>query len=154
MSERPQFKGVAADFIWDGTLRDIYVLDTDTADWDHLGSVLGASGLTLTFLLDGLPAPLPASLANHVADPHHAPLLLVRLTDDFSVRCNFFTPGEIEFDFDPRCVQDQNNWETLLDFIARVGDGLGKPVLLTPENHCGSPIMSYEPRSKSWAHNP
>jgi hypothetical protein len=144
-----------ADLAWDGSLRDIYVLNTNAADWDRLGSKLETSGFTLTHFVNGQPAPFPASLANHVTDPHrNASLLAVKLTDHLSINCRFFAPDEIEFDFDPRCVRGQSDLDLLLDFIAYVGQGLGKPALLTPENLPSTPILSYDPRTGSWTYRP
>jgi hypothetical protein len=122
MSERPEFKEASTDFAWDGSLRDIYILDTNATDWTHLGSTLEASGLTLTHLVNGQSARWPPNLANYIADSdRNAGLLIVALSDDLSVNCHFFTPDQIEFDFDPRCVHRQANWDRLLDFVVHLG---------------------------------
>jgi hypothetical protein len=155
VSERPLFENVRADLAWDGSLRDIYVLDTDSADWERLGSTLRASGLTLDYLLQGLPAALPVSLGSHIRDPHRsASLLVVRLAERLPIDCHFFAADEIEFSCDPRGVDGEASWDCLLDFVAVVGQGIGKPVLLTPENVRDRPILSYEPSTRSWKYWP
>jgi hypothetical protein len=155
MSKRPSFIELKGDLAWDGSLRDIYVLNTSASDWDRLGSTLETSGLTLTQFADGQRAPFPASLANHIADPQrNASLLVIGLTDHLAINCHFFTAEEIEFDFDPRFVQGDNDFARLLDFMACIAQGLGKPVLLTPENLPGAPILSCDPHTGSWLYWP
>ncbi|HLY56578.1 MAG TPA: hypothetical protein VKS60_13530 [Stellaceae bacterium] len=142
------------DFACDGSLRDIYVLNTNGLDWDRLGSALEASGFTLTYSANGRSAPFPASLTKESFDPHRRSLLVVNLTDDLSIDCHFFALDEIEFSFDPRLVHRQEELDRLLDFIVCVGRGTGKPVLLTLENSPDLPILTYEPNSEYWAYRP
>jgi hypothetical protein len=61
---------------------------------------------------------------------------------------------EIEFDFEPRFVQGDDDFGRLLDFIVCIAQELRKPVLLTPENLSSAPILSYDPRAESWLYWP
>lgn len=155
MRERPSFSKLRSDFAWDGSFRDIYILNTDASDWDRLGSILEKSNFKLAHFVDGQRAPVPTSFANRITDLHcNASLLVVFLTDVLSANCHFFTSEEIEFDIDPRLVCDQNDYARVLDFIEFVARELGKPALLTPENFSSAPILSYDPRTEAWSYFP
>ena len=60
----------------------------------------------------------------------------------FAIRFNDF---EIEFDIDPREVNEETRFLRLIEFIRRVGNLLKKDVILSPENLPKYPILKYSP---------
>jgi hypothetical protein len=134
-----------ADFEWDGSLRDIYVLQTSIVDWDRLLDFLRNSGLPLIYEVDGASPPLPTGVASIFATRQDAsPILKVDLRGMW-LHSHFFTEDEIEFDLDPREVQDEIALARLLDFMRGVATHLGKTAILTPENWVQSPIFEVRP---------
>ena len=52
---------VAAELVWDGSLRDLYVFEASESDWDAFLSALPSWPYETSFLVDGEPAELPRS---------------------------------------------------------------------------------------------
>ena len=50
---RPNWAEIKDDFAWDGSLRDIYILDTDANDWDVLLAAIRSSNYERSYRLDG-----------------------------------------------------------------------------------------------------
>ena len=61
------------------------------------------------------------------------------------MNCHFFTEQEIELDLDPRELPADEDILRLTHFMALVGDGLQREVLLTYENGPEGPIVRYSP---------
>ena len=133
-------------FEWDGSLRDIYVLNASIADWDTFIQTLPGMSYRTEFLIDDEAAILPAvamALFDRRAD--HAPLLRL-FAGSVMLHCHFFSDQELEFDLDPREVQGALEFQGVLDFMRNVGGVLDKPVILTPENQPERPMISFDPR--------
>jgi hypothetical protein len=48
--------------------------------------------------------------------------------------CHFFTPGEIEFDIDPREVAGQPQLDGVFGFMRCLAQSVGRDTVLCPEN--------------------
>jgi hypothetical protein len=46
-------------FEWEGSWRDLYILDTQLRDWQRLLDYFREQGDQLTFMIDDIPHPLP-----------------------------------------------------------------------------------------------
>jgi hypothetical protein len=138
-------------FAPDGALRDIYVLDTDTADWEKLCEVLKSSNFKLSYGRDGQPSPLPDSFGKLVAGPNsNASFLRVNLSDELTIDCHSFESKTIEFSLDPSEVRGQPQFSQLLKFISDLGRALNKKVSSTPENIPDLPLLTFDPTRRSW----
>jgi hypothetical protein len=133
-------------FIRDGSLRDLYVLDTTLQDWQRLLDFLRASDYPLRFGWDEETV-LPQEAAELFADRAPAGVLLRVDLGGPGLNCHFFREDEIEFDLDPRAVGGPSAAEAVFSFMRRVGQALNKPVRLTPENMCEAVLFEYEPTS-------
>ena len=124
-----------APFGVDGSLRDIYVLDTTVADWQRLLDVLNAGPRRLEYGNGDGPAPPPTDAAAVFGEAGRNTMHLLSV-DLGGVRanCHFFWTGEIEFDLDPREVRTPDDAAAVFAFMRALGRGLRKPVRLTPEN--------------------
>src|SRR5437867_198488 len=130
-------------FEWDGSLRDIYVLNASLADWDTFVQTLPGMNYRTEFLIDDAAATLPAAtMALFKGRAAHAPLLRLS-AGPVMLCCHFFSDQELEFDLDPRQVKGAVEFQGVLDFMRNVGGVLGKPVILTPENQPEHPMISY-----------
>jgi hypothetical protein len=149
---RPNWAEIKDDFAWDGSLRDIYILDTDANDWDVLLAAIRSSNYERSYRLDGELAALPESFASALSDRARASAhLTLRLAEGLTVDCFFFSDEQIEFSLDPREIRGEYELEKLLSFIAYLGQTVRKKVLLTPENGAQFAFLEFDPSSVSWA---
>jgi hypothetical protein len=133
------------DFEPDGSLRDIYVLQTTLDDWLAVLSSVTAPPYSAT--VDGAAASsvsvdLPALLA------HPGVHLLSFPVGRVDVNCHFFSEKEIEFDFVPNGLTEED-LKGLLTFMSSLGRLTGKLVVMTPENCPTHPIFRCDPRQGS-----
>ena len=136
-------------FDYDGGLRDIYVRAATLADWKAVCGVL-KKRLNFEFSIDGDPASFPEDVALVFAmRSTNTPMACVKLGTVRAV-FHFFSEEEIECDIDPREVKSQVELDAVLEFLQEIGDAVGKPVLLTPENFQEYEILRYDPSSKTF----
>ena len=154
MSQALDWVQVRQDFESDGSLRDIYVLETRTSDWQRLLDHLRSSGRALRFSVDGLEQPLPTSASAVLALRAQSSPVLNLDVQGIDLACHFFTDTEIEFDLLPQQVRDEATLSAVLGFMTEIGSLLGKTVILTPENWQKSPIFKYDPASQQTTYCP
>lgn len=150
----PQIK---AEFEWDGSLRDLYVLDTDAILWQKALDFLRATGHPLTYLEDGAETDLPAEVAHIFRRRLEAGTLLSADVRGLRINCHFFTQEQIEFDIDPREISDEVWFGHPCEFIRGIGRSLARSVLLTPEMSGGEEekiILRYLPASDEFQYTP
>ena len=139
-----EWEKVQSAFEWDGSWRDIYVLDASLDDWQRLLDFLRTSRYNLTFSRVSV-EPLPAHAAEAFGGPDDVRPLLQIDVDGVVVNSHFFAEDEIEFDLDPREVEVSADAEAVFEFMGGVGRALGKPVILTPENMSELALVAYDP---------
>lgn len=135
--EREAFEG-------DGSLRDIYVLNTDADDWDSCISYVQSRYRT-EFTADNEPLPFPEGIGEVFRLRDEKALTLRIDLNGVSINTHFFTEEEIEFDIDPREVDSSSAAEDVLSFMSDLGNLLSKEVVLTPENASTIPIYRFLP---------
>ncbi|WP_130731807.1 hypothetical protein [Komagataeibacter xylinus] len=121
-------------FRWDGTLRDIYIAPTTMADWQRVLARLRQEPALLEYRLDGTPTPLPATVSDMFAAAKSHAVTLACHKGKVVHACHFFSPGQIEFDLDPRNVQSGHDLLDLRHFMTTLARACGRTVLLTHEN--------------------
>ena len=127
----------------DGSLRDLYVLDTTIGDWQRLIDFLRESEYRIVYSVNGQVAKLPR-LVEEVFEIHDEVVVLLSVDiDGIKFNCHFFCEEEIEFDFDVREVSDKARLAQLFDFMVNVGRAVGSNVLLTPENAPEAPLYAF-----------
>ncbi len=140
------------DFEPDGALRDIYVHGTGIEHWRTLFDML-RHDYDLEFLVDSTPREIPTAVEEAFAIRNTATPMLRFRVGGIVVVCHFFTTVEIEFDIDPREVTSQAALDELLGFLRRVGDSVGRAVLLTYESGDQHPFISYEPSRREFEYH-
>lgn len=135
----------AADFEWDGSLRDIYVLNTDPADWQNVMQAIRELYGPVEFIVDGEPAEMPHGVDGVFAMRKRATVTLRFWVGPNLLFCHFFDGDKIEFDLDPRTVDGMASFDELRNFIRMLGDLTAKTVVLTCENAVDSVILRYSP---------
>jgi hypothetical protein len=134
-----------AEFEFDGSWRDIYVLNTTISHWQLLVDFLRSDIYEYSCTIGGEKAVLP-TIAKEIfdADYEFKPLLGVNV-GSVILNCHFFTDEEIEFDLDPREIQNERQAEQIFAFMRQIGQILNKEVVLTPENLQDAPIFKFLP---------
>lgn len=138
---------VKAEFEWDGSLRDLYVLNTDTEVWQKVIEFIRTSEYPYRFEMDGEESPLPADVAALFEMRAEVGVLLSLDVHGITINCYFFVEDEVEFDIDPREIDGEVKLQALIGFMRRIGRATGRAVRLTPENWQKSIIFEYLPEN-------
>ena len=142
------------EFEFDGSWRDIYVLNTTISHWQLLIDFLHSDIYEHSCTVGGDESELP-SLAKEIFDAEHEFKPLLHLTVGSAIlNCHFFTDEEIEFDIDPREIQSERQAEQIFAFMRQIGELLDKEVILTPENLREVPIFKFLPSVGKLEHIP
>lgn len=141
------WKQIASDFAWDGSLRNIYVLNTSEADWQAVWDILLEWTPPATFSVSGKIEPMP--LGVETALESEIGCLFSFYVGPIQLACHFFSAVEIEFDFDPRQVSGETEIKQLDRFMRLLGDATGKQVILTQEDDQEAIIARYSPDLES-----
>lgn len=119
-------------FFDDGSLRDIYVLDTDEDDWSKL-LAWAREQYPLSFTVDGQVTSVPTDVAKIWEQKKHNSVTLGITVDEVLFNSHFFSKSEIELDIFPRGFTVQDG-ATVIGFVEKLAAVLAKRVCLTPEN--------------------
>jgi hypothetical protein len=143
-----KWEAIKADSAWDGSLRDIYVRQTDIADWQKLLDSLRQSKYPIVSSFSGGDEiPIPTTIDDSFFDRQDVPRQTIAiLVDAIQVNCHFFLKDEIELDIDPRQITNQSDLNSLLEFIQFVGTMTDKTTILTYENMQNAIILEYVPK--------
>jgi len=132
---------VCGEFEFDGSWRDIYVLETSIADWQSALAALRDSAFDLRYSVAGETAPLPPEASAAFPMKGMGDRLLQVKAGGVTLNCHFFLDEQIEFDLDPRQVAGQTDLDAILTFMNVLADACRKPAVLTPENLEDRPIL-------------
>lgn len=144
---KPNFHEVAGLWERDGSLRDIYVQDTEAVHWNRFDQLLSQYECSYTF--DGVAAPFPGShrvLENR--DGSH--LLSILLDGPVEICCHFFIAEHLELDISPKEITGPLEHEEVLSFVENLADALELSADITPENAEQTPFLTYVPQSRTW----
>lgn len=148
-----KWEDYAVEFRGDGSLRDIYVLESSLADWQILLDFLHSSDYKLRYLW-GAPENLPKNAVEVFGRESEDKGLLCVESGELSLNCHFFYNDEIEFDLLPNEVTDEERAEAIFDFMRQLGRTLNKDVILTPENERSMPIFKFSPATQELEYFP
>ncbi|CAA9286072.1 MAG: hypothetical protein AVDCRST_MAG56-4137 [uncultured Cytophagales bacterium] len=121
----------------DGSLRDIYVLDTSMEDWRKWTELVNGKYKVRFFngntehAMDAIDFEMvKASWTGEVEAGSNA----IITVGAFEVNCHFFVPEELENDIHPESFRSMDDHNQLMEYLAAVSNHLDKKVLLTAEN--------------------
>ena len=149
MQSRMKWKQCKKVFDFDGSWRDIYVLNADRDDWNKLLESLPNSAYEIMFWIDGKVAEPIKTIQEALEIRNHASPLMRINASGLHIACYFFTDEEIEFDIDPREVNNQQDLDKVISFMFFSGDLLQKKVILTPENISSLVMIEFNPKTQS-----
>lgn len=144
--KRPAWKDIPSLWYADGSLRDIYLLNTNLADWKAL--ITFVTRYQSNYFCDGEENTLPSADAFFQNRDHHH-MLRIDIAGA-TVNCHFFITSEIELDIAPYEIQSAEVHDEILSFIEALATTIGKEALLTPENESDRPYLSFSPLTQEW----
>lgn len=147
----PKYKD---EFACDGSLRDVYVLNTNVAIWKQFLDFLKSSGIPHSFRGEERAEYLDDLAAYFKKRSEHRSLILSMDVNGVIINCHFFTETEIEFDLDPKEVTGEDKANSLFQFMETVSNTLSLPIRMTPENTEETPIFEYSTRDHTWNYIP
>jgi len=130
----------------DGSLRDVYVLNTTLDDWAVFLEVAAQYGYRYSH--DGQDQPLPTP--EIIFAGHDRARVLHLKVGRATVNCHFFVPSEIELDLDPREILEDADHFAILQFLETLSLATKKKLLLTAENCPDIRYLSYDPATEDW----
>ncbi|GAA0460116.1 hypothetical protein Aca07nite_42100 [Actinoplanes capillaceus] len=147
-----RWEDVARYFEDDGSLLDAYVFDVSMTDWQLILDAVRSVGWPHDYSSGGGVQTLPG----HIEDIFErrrdcSPTLHIRPAAGIVFATHFFSPENIEFDFDPDDVQGQQALDVLCSFLRTVGQKLNRQVVLTPESSPEVPLIIYSPADDRFA---
>jgi hypothetical protein len=142
------------EFVDDGALCDIQIVDATAADWQTVLDFIRSSAAELRFTVDGTPAMMPAKALSIIASRATvSPALLFRW-GDIELATHFFGDDDLEFDFPPGNVRGQTQLDQLASFIFHVGRLLRKAILVYQEGWEMNPFFTYQPQTDDIVYSP
>ena len=138
-------------FYWDGSWRDIYVLNINIQGWESLYSCF-VKNYSTKFTIGGDVVVLLPKTAKDAFDlRENKTLCLCVMVGDIDVCIHFFNEDDFEADIDPRQIKNQDDIIKLLDFIRHIGTLLNKNVILTDENVQSEVLLTYDHAKKDFS---
>ena len=139
------YESIQSDLKPDGSLRDIYIFQTNSSLWNKFISLMSGSGLKLEFWHGENEMPLPNNIEEIKALQNRDPTTLkIFIEGGVQINCHFFTEDEIEMDVDPKEICDKQNFDGLVLFLKWLAKELEKSIHLTHENTPEDGIMVIE----------
>jgi hypothetical protein len=130
----------------DGSLRDVYIQETEMSDWDALFELVARYPCTYSFDGTRKEPPHPSRVFQDRSGGH----LLTIQVGSASINCHFFISEEIELDIDPRQIADESTHELVMNFLAELSTRIGKDLAITPENSPASVYCRFSSSTSSW----
>ncbi len=129
----PEFKEAA--FYEDGSLRDIYVHQTQLEDWNRAAQFIAGRRYQLKLLGEWHQLTFPDDLGRlfPTDDLIDRPVLGINVNGAI-LMCHFFDPERIELDLMPNEVNSPETLDAIFDFLLGLASAVGKRVDLTEEN--------------------
>lgn len=135
---------LSCDFAYDGSLRDIYVLDTAISDWQKILEAVRRIKLSPVYTVDGIAMELPTSVKEIFDARECATPLLKLYISRVCFHCHFYCEKEVEFDFRTDDVNGPEGLQVVLNFMYLLGKETLREVVVTPENDKELLILSYD----------
>lgn len=141
---------ISSAFESDGSLRDVYILDASLTDWERAWAFLLGIEAELTLQIGGEQVLVPDDVG---------PIFVARQRGDtatlscrfgrVTLNCHFFAQEEVEFDVDPREIDNADAACDLTSFMVGLCEATSMEILLTAENNREGVIAKVSPGSRN-----
>jgi len=136
-----QWNEIKAELEPDGSLRDIYVLDTNISIWEKLLTEITLSKYVFKFTHGEIQLDIPSCFSSIKALQEVNPTILTILVNHIKINCHFFVESEIEMDICPSEVNSEGRFHSLIEFLEWLSRVTNSNVVLTHENSEGYVIL-------------
>jgi len=148
------WQSVSSEFEPDGSLCDIYISSVTPADWQSVIDFIRQEACDVSYSIDGHSSSLPSAVNEALSARKYASPLLTFRFGSIPFASHFFNDNEVEFDFTPNDICGQSEFDTLCEFIRRIGDLVSKPVSIAPENCREYAFIFYMPDTHEFSYRP
>ena len=127
-----------------GTLRDIYVLETNVDDWRSWVDFVNTTCIVRWKNAAG--EIMPQIDFNQILDCWHSQEIshAVIMVGQVSLHVHFFCESEIEHDLQPEEVTSEEDHNSIVSYMQSMSQRLDRKVILTPENGQNFPLIIVE----------
>lgn len=132
-------------YYWDGSWRDLYILDTNREDWIKWVNYVnqnyiinwynGKTGIEENQINYDV-------IKEYFNGEHDHSSFAKIFIDGIQINCHFFSESEIENDIDPREINSIEDHKKVLKYMTDLSIILNKEVILTPENQLDIVLMN------------
>ncbi|RKF05090.1 hypothetical protein C8N26_0490 [Tenacibaculum lutimaris] len=133
---------------WDGSWRDIYILNTNVYDWEKLIVFLNQHCKLAWYNIDTDKNDCKIDLSQIKNGWNSGEGLLsvakIFIKDKIQINLHFFTPEEIEFDIDPREFNSIEDHNELMKLLIDISLNVGKQLIITAENHSDYSLITVD----------
>ena len=131
----------------DGALRDFYIKDTNSDDWDKLIQFVTPKLENGCYIVEGESKTIPRTFRSIEAVRSVKDVFLDIPVGDKYLRCHFFCEEIIKLDFWPYDFCDSNSWNKLSSFFQQVVNLIQKTGIVTFENDSETkdPVETFQP---------
>lgn len=132
----------------DGSLRDIYILDTNINDWNQLWEYLN-NRYDLELSIDGQITSVKPKDVRYLFNLKKVKsIYLIVPLNDIDLGCHFFDLNEIEFDITPWAINNISDVKMIMRFMEELSFLLSKNVSISIENDKEFPWLTFHPDGK------
>lgn len=132
----------------DGSLRDIYITNTDINDWqkwvEHVNAYYNISFYNGKAQCNQSHIDLDVIREFWAGKYDFRSTVTIRIRN-IVINAHFFLDSEIENDIQPKEIQSMDDHTTLLSYLKDISNLLGKPILLTEENAIDRVLLTVNP---------
>jgi len=130
----------------DGSLRDIYVTQSENTTWDVIIKGIRNSEYQFTFNYDDQSLEIPKSYEEIKSlQKIEATILSIYLPSGAKINCFFFVDYEIELDISPSDIREESSFLELYDFLRWIANLTKKCVIVTYEDEQDKPFLEVLP---------
>lgn len=119
------------DFVFDGALLYLIVPGSGTAEWEMFWEALKYGPFGVQVFREGVPIPLPESVAWIFAEREQAPVMVSVRVRGVTVNCHF-NGGDLKLDIDPREVTNESAFEAVLGVMRFIATAVRLAVFVVP----------------------
>ena len=129
----------------DGALWDVFVQNTDVADWQRVLDEIENRTFTVVYNAAEEDQPIASAAEIFALESESVPLPSLFVWDRGTRFNSYFEVDEIMFDVHPRDVYDQETLNHLADFMMLLGNATQKIVRVSPDNLHDFVFLTYSP---------
>ncbi len=144
-------KDISADLKPEGSLRDIYVENTELSDWKTFLEGIQNRKESFGYAIAGTEkwqSDIPSVEELFRKYKKETPGIVRFQIANATAMCHFFVEEEIEINIDPRELESDDDLEALLAFLRWLGELLNRDVLLCHENWKEEGICTYDHKNR------